>query len=267
MISVVTAFLDIGRHTWDNVFRRPIEAYFDSFPKMLPTLSRVVVFMDDRYLDRLPDDPKITVIPINKTWLYEHSLAWKKERVAREIMESEGYRTRLRARIQMGYPENVFPEYNTINHAKIDFIHFAIQNRLVAEDDWVAWLDFGYYGSVLHNNPSEFPHSALDVSKFVPDRVNCCLGQSITPRHFDMDRVLLEAPDIFAGGFYIGPVPRMNDLYFLYHDRLDHMYAHEISDDDQHVLLRCFLARPDLFHLFVFPTWPQALLYFQKDIA
>jgi predicted O-methyltransferase YrrM len=54
----------------------------------------------------------------------------------------------------------------------------------------------------------------------------------------------------------------------LYHQSLNNLYQYNISDDDQHVYLRCFLKNPHLFEVFLSNNeWPQALTYFQKNFS
>ena len=53
----------------------------------------------------------------------------------------------------------------------------------------------------------------------------------------------------------------------LYHECLDELYQHQISDDDQHVMLRCFIKDQSIFKLFLEnKKWLQVLLDFQKEI-
>jgi hypothetical protein len=81
-------------------------------------------------------------------------------------MESDYYRSLVNERIISGNPENIYADYNAINHSKIDFICYAINNNLINRDAFICWSDFGYFNSILHNNPSEYPINHIDITKF-----------------------------------------------------------------------------------------------------
>jgi hypothetical protein len=58
----------------------------------------------------------------------------------------------------------------------------------------------------------------------------------------------------------------MVKLQELYHQSLNEIYTNNISDDDQHIYLRCFLKEPQVFNLYLDSTkWPEGLIYFQKS--
>ena len=59
-----------------------------------------------------------------------------------------------------------------INHSKIDFIKFAIDNGYIKNTTLICWSDFGYYNSILHNNPEEFPQAHLDITRLNLDKIN-----------------------------------------------------------------------------------------------
>ena len=55
-----------------------------------------------------------------------------------------------------------------------------------------------------------------------------------------------------------------HDQLLISYNAAKELYNNNISDDDQHVLLRCFLKRPDMFQLFKIGLgWPKALTTFQ----
>jgi hypothetical protein len=57
----------------------------------------------------------------------------------------------------------------------------------------------------------------------------------------------------------------MLKLQKLYHTSLKELYNNNISDDDQHIYLRCFLKEPNIFNLYLDSCqWPKGLCYFEK---
>jgi hypothetical protein len=267
-IITITAFMEIGRENW-LVLNRNKEDYIDSFKKMLFLNKNMIIFMDDKYInliDNYCDENKI-IIPINANWLKENSESWKKIDIAKNIMNSDKYKELLNVRINNGNPENIYPEYNTINHSKIDFIKYAIDYNFIKKNQFICWCDFGYYHSILHNNHDEFPYVHLDLNRFNTNKLNFFLRNKISLNDFDMIYTLVKAPEIFTGSFFGGNSKVMLELYKIYHECLNELYLNNISDDDQHVYLRCYLKKPELFELFLSKDkWPQALTCFQKKI-
>jgi len=266
-VVIITSFFDIDRKNW-NRFERDENYYLDSLKMLLLTEKKLIVFIHDKYidLDFVKKYNNATFIPINYEWLNKNSESWKKIGICEKIMKSNEYIQKLNSRIQIGYPENIYPEYNTINHCKIDFIKYSIDNGLLKNDDLICWCDSGYYKSILNDKIERYPYSNLDTNKFNHDKLNFCLRNRITNNDTNLYYTLINAPEVFTGSFFAGTIQSLNRLYTLYHECLDEMYNNNISDDDQHVYLRCFLKEPGLFELFLsVDKWPQALCYFQKN--
>jgi len=276
-IVTVTAFFDINRENWAYL-NRNAEYYLNSFKNMTFFTGKLIVFMDDRYihtpfiknyidyLNKHNDTSKIFIF-INKEWLYKHCDSWKKNYLSEKIMKSTEFTQLVEKRISMGVPETIYPEYNTINHSKIDFIKYAIDNSLIKENEFICWCDIGYYYSILHNNCDEFPYAELDLNKFNLQKMNFCIKNMIFNEDTNMFYTVVNSPEIFTGCFFAGNTESMLQYHKLYHISLDELYENNLSDDDQHIALRCYLKQPDLFHLSIFYNcWPQALTYFQINI-
>jgi hypothetical protein len=124
----------------------------------------------------------------------------------------------------------------------------------------VCWSDFGIF-KIFEN---ELPTKPLDSLKMNTSRVNFCLHNELSPKDTDPFYTLQNAPETFTGGFYSIPVKLISEFQELYHSCLQELYSLGISDDDQHVLLRCYYKKPHLFELFLDTSkWPQGLVYFQ----
>ena len=266
-ITLITAFFDINRNNW-KVFNRNNDFYINSFKKYLELDYKMIIFIDDKILEKyyFQNTDRQTFIPINLEWLKNNTKSWEQLEKVRNIMLSIEYKNLVKKRIENENPENIYAEYNIINHSKIDFIYYAIVNNLINPNDFICWSDFGYFGSILSNNPEKFPNATLDIKKFNNKKLNFCLRNKIN--EFDKDPIytLVVAPEIFTGSFFGGSQDKMIELYFLYHECLNELYDKNISDDDQHVYLRAYFKKPELFELFLSDNkWPEALVYFQID--
>ena len=267
-ITVVSAFFDINRERFIN-YSRTGEDYITSFLNYLNVDYNMIAFIDERFIDvvlkHYENSPfkNKKFIPINDEWLNKNIYAWQQLEKDKNIIASDYYKNLFKERIAGGFPENNYSEYNVINHCKIDFINYAIDNNFVG-NDFICWTDFGYHRSILQNDPAMFPTNILDIQKFNKEKINCTLNEDVLPEDDDYIGVTMSGKVALTGSFYGGPVSLMKEFQELYHFCLQELYNNNISDDDQHVLLRCFLKRPDMFQLFKIGLgWPKALTTFQ----
>ena len=270
-LVMVTGFLDINRENWTN-YQRTTTQYIESFINYFNYPAKMIIFVDDKYFDKIKElyekssHNNSILIPINRQWMNENIYAWQQLDKSTNIMNSEYYKNLVNTRIQNGTPENIYPEYNAINHSKIDFICYAINNNLINEDSFICWSDFGYFNSILNNNPNEYPLFSIDIQKFDTNKLSFCLRNKLDDLDQDMIYTLLKAPEKITGSFFAGPSNLMVKLQELYHQSLNEIYTNNISDDDQHIYLRCFLKEPQVFNLYLDSTkWPEGLIYFQKS--
>ena len=256
-VTLVTAFFDIGRSDWNSYFKRDTQTYIDSFMNFMDTEYHMVIFMDSRYIDRIPKSENKIVIPIDISFLNTYC-SWKYLKVDRETMDSEKYKSFVTDRIKLGHGENVSSEYNLINHSKIDFIKYAKDHSLIF--DCACWVDFGYHHAICQNDPKNFP---INFNlKLHQTRATFCIMSE--PKEYNPFDILKFAPDIFTGSFYGIPGNLINLIHGFYHESLQELYNLGITDDDQHVWLNCFNKHPELFHLTLFNGWPNGLKYFEK---
>ena len=256
-ITIVTAFFDIGRGNW-NSYNRSVDYYLESFNNYLQFDYHMVVFIDSRYIHCFKNTSVKIFIPIDVSFLENNIHAWKNLELDRSIINSDKYKNLVKMR--KGNPENLYSEYNCINHAKVDFLNLALP---FIKTEFVCWSDFGYHSSIIQDK-SRFPINVLDISKFNNQKINMCLKNKV--EKYTPEFIVQNAPDIFTGSLYGLPVNLIPQFQELYHTSLDELYSLGISDDDQHVLLRCFYKNPDLFQLYLSENkWPDGLNYFQKN--
>jgi len=233
----------------------------------------MIVFIDERYANEILQAyakskfQNKRFIVINESWMEQNIYAWRQFEKDNAIMQSEGYKRMVQHRIDRNYPENVYSKYNLINHSKIDFIHYAISQNLICNDAIVCWTDFGYFRAILHENPLEYPVTTLDVSKFNRDRITISTRNKIDEMDKDIFYTLTRAPEKISGAFFGGPVRMMSKFQKLYHECLNELYDNNVSDDDQHVYLRCIFRSPELFEVHLLgDDWGKILVHFQKQI-
>ncbi|CAH6419072.1 Bacterial protein of unknown function (HtrL_YibB) [uncultured virus] len=257
-ICLVSAFLDIGRQDWLH-FRRSIEQYLNNFLPYTKMTHEMIVFMDDKHVEILTrfcrNVSHIRIIPINREWMKEHIYAYQQLPRESEIMASESFRKLVSHRL--GHPECSKPEYNIMQHAKIDFLAHVINNKMT-EADYLAWTDFGYF-----QVPNRIPSRTLDLNKFDLDRVNFQGMNALTSQDGDILWTLVNAPERVGGFFYLGRSDILLKYQELYHTVCKDFHEKGIVDDDQHIMIQCLFRKPDLFKVWNLRAWHMAYLYFQ----
>lgn len=143
-LCLVTAFLDIGRGEW-QAFRRSIQQYIGNFLPYLCMKHELIVFMDEKYSVPLEElcrnRPNIKIYSINRTWMEKHIVAYRQLLRETEIMNSDEFKRKIAHRIH--HPECSQPEYNIMQHAKIDFVCHVIEEKL-SSAEYYAWTDFWF---------------------------------------------------------------------------------------------------------------------------
>lgn len=262
-ITLVSMFYDIGREQW-NLYPRKVDEYISAFEKFLDYGYKMLVFLDDRYIDRLQEKivgSNITIIPINKEWVLSNLWSWSLLEKEKEIMASEKYHSLVQHRIDKNYPENVNPYYTILTHSKIDVVNYAIKYNLI-DSDYVAWVDFGYF---YKKTTSDFlPTGLLDISKFSIDVVNICLINPIDNKDKDIFYTLQYAPEKIGAYFFLANKKKMAEFQELCHKWLLIFQENGIADDEQAIWLQCYFDKPELFKLHIFNKWHQALKEFSK---
>lgn len=259
-LCLVSAFLDIGRQDW-STFRRSMQQYFANFSPYTRISHDMIVFMDDKHIETLRkvcgDSPHIKIIPINREWMHEHIHAYRQLPREREIMESESFKKLVSHRL--GHPECSKPEYNIMQHAKIDFVCHVITHKL-ADAEYFAWTDFGYF-----QDPSRIPKKdrfGLDLSKFNLERVNFQAMSNITKQDFNVMYTLTQAPERVGGFFYMGAPAQLLKYQELYHEVCRDFHTNGIVDDDQHIMLQSLMRNPTLFAVWNMGAWHVTYLAF-----
>jgi len=268
-VAIVTAFIDIGRGKWSN-WERDEHYYVNSFLNYLNIDYKMVVFIDEKYIFKVLkayDESKFKnkiFIPINKEWVLTNIYAWKQLEKDNSIITSQEYKNSVGDLLKHKCPENIYSEYNIVNHSKIDFINYVIDNNLTPPGcDFICWSDFGVHRAIYITNKHPYPENVIDVNMLNPNKITICSRSNITEQHADPLYILQSAPSLIQGSFFGGSIKVLKEFQNLYHEALQELYDINISDDDQHVYIRCFLKRTDLFDVYLTNAYPNALKYFE----
>ena len=279
-IVFVTNFYDIRRGNWDTRWKRTTDTYMECFRMLARVRVPLIVYIHDMHYEcarriceteRVVDDtavpfPPLTLVPYDEAFLKEHIRSWAYLDTEAAIMQTAQYREWTRARNTC--PETRDPQYNCINHAKIDFVCHAIHNggfvnhvhdssssasssSAPAPYEYYGWVDFGYLkpdesdrtfppnGAYAPAPTADWldPHKVTLVANVLPDPAQCT----------DPVTTLVHAPEWFTGGFWAGGKCALIRYRDQYHSALQAMHAANVADDDQAVMSFLFgLRHPNI---------------------
>jgi protein YibB len=260
-ICIVSAFLDIGRQDWKN-FQRSLQQYFNNFKPYTELKHEMIVFMDDKHIDCLKKicegTSHIKILPINREWMKENIYEYQQLDREKEIMESDSFKNLVKHRLH--HPECSKPEYNIIQHSKIDFLAYVINNKL-SYAQYYAWSDFGYF-----QIQNRIPKNSLDLNKFNLEKINFQGISMLTNQDSNIIYTLTHAPEKVGGFFYLGRSDLLLKYQELYHSICNMFHKIGIVDDDQHIMIQCVFKEPSLFNVWNLGGWHLAYLFFQKNL-
>ena len=242
-ISFVTAFIDIGRHKWNEKQihgERDVNYYVDSFAvlaKKLPLIAYVDATMS-LLLGRL-DIPSWTTLRS----VSDVDTFMKHEAEDQRIIDSEAYKHLIPA-FRKNNPEHRSAAYCLVNHSKFNFVAHAAQQ---SSSKFVAWVDFGIASS-SGQDLTILPPSRFDCSRFPEDMVTI---QALAPppaTRLPPGAFIAEANPRIAGGFFVMPTSLASTFESIYKEFLVAWRAAGICDDDQAALYEIWSHHPKLLN-------------------
>jgi hypothetical protein len=269
-LCYITAYLDINRNNWKS-FNRSFDNYLQTFLPYIelfknnnstplgPNLDyEMIVFIDEKYysllLSYISTSLPIKLIKINFDFMNNLPM-WKTLEKERSIMNSDSFQKLIPHRLH--FPEHSIPEYTLINHSKIDFISYVINNNL-SLSPYFSWVDFGFF-----SKSSNIPSTFLDINKLNLNTINYTLINPLNNNDNNIYYTLNFAPEKIGGFFFFGSRSKILEFHSLYLSMLNFYQNINICDDDQALVLACYFTNPSLFTLHNLGAWHKALTYFQ----
>jgi hypothetical protein len=242
----VTAFYEIGRKNWQH-YKRSQDEYLEYFCLLAQMQIPLVVFIDQQYYeivkticsDLRPKNMFTNIVPIDDGFLNKNIKSWSYVEQERKIMNSELYKRVIFHRKHC--PETHIPEYTCVNHAKIDYIKYAIENILNDDVKYVGWIDFGYI-----RKSKDMPHDKVFVyDKLKNNHINMIYNNQIDEFDSDPYFTLIFAPEKILGGFLFGSKENLLKYWETYHNTVQKLHRIGIADDDQAIVINAFTHQKD----------------------
>lgn len=255
-VLYVTAFKDIGRGEWTRrEMAVPAHVYLSHFINLtMNTNVDIVCFMDDATMNACTQHiwkPNHVILPYNEQTTFFATCIHHE----RCIMESQEYKKLVSQRIH--HPEHSIPEYNIVNHNKVQFLMQAY-TKYPSYETYV-WIDFH---QARHG---DIPQQNVRYDHLPSDKVSMCVHsaftimQSRTPQEI----VTLQC-DHVQGSAFVVPRTVVPKLYQEYCLQLGMHYAYNIADDDQGIHLAIAQRLPNLYHFIPAPSFGYTIRLLQN---
>ena len=251
-ITIVTAFFDIGRgrlpkekhgRILPHYQHRSVDTYFEFFKNLARLKNDLVVYTTEDFANDvneirksygLEDRTKIVVMPSYLPNGFESI----REKV-QEVMDSNEYISKINNPQLIEYWH---PDYVLVNIFKSLYVTHAIESGFVSTD-LTAWIDFGYCRD-LETIPAPYEWKY----DFDTDKIHFFNMRKIEPERPIND--IIYTGDVYIQGCHIVAGSKMwSKLKELVFKNLGILLSHNLSDDDQTLLLMAYLTEPESFEL------------------
>lgn len=248
MISIVTAFFDIGRGDWTpdkglpHYLHRTTETYIERFSYLAKLENEIIVFSTPDIIKKLiplRDDRPTKWISFDFFNHYSELI----EKI-HNVQKEDSFK-RLIHPSQRLNPEYWNPHFVLVNFLKSTFVECAIKNDLV-NNDLVSWLDFGYCRTA-----DKIPKSKKWSYDFDTNKIHL-----FNYKEYDQKPILdvIATNDVYIlGAKIVGGKKPWLEFKSLMQENLFELLNKNLVDDDQTLLLMSTIKRPNLFELHKIP--------------
>lgn len=263
-VTIVTAFVDIGRDEWEGVInnvpidahiKRSVDTYFERFERLTKLNNPIICFTHSKYHDRIlamRDD--ITLVSIDNFFEENSTLLYQIYSIQQNPHFSN-YVTRP------SVPEYWSPGYVLVTSHKAAFCNYAVTNKLNTTDT-VAWIDFGYCRP-------DTPITPGMTWKYKTDNLIHMVCNTTTPINKLPIYEIVRTGEVYIQGCHvIAPADKWRYMDEQFAVGLESLLNVGFTDDDQILFLMAYRNDPTQFKIhYVHPDsyWFMIFRDFQHD--
>jgi hypothetical protein len=250
-ILFVTAYRDIGRSKWTH-YTRSNATYCDNFHSYASRINyKLVAFVSTNIktylMSNYTEMPNVIFYDIDSCDTFYN----KYIDIETKIITSSCYQNNIPMDRKTN-PEHLYPEYNLVNHSKINYVREA--QKYFNNYTFYSWIDFGI--SLPENSKI---YSKIDIS-LLPKKIIYQHVSADLPSHkmYVLPEIEVETSPIhmlsshaiyFAGSIFIIHTDLVETYERLYDKKLQELHNINVVDDDQNVLLQVYLTNKELFYM------------------
>ena len=238
--TIITAFFDINRGSWNASFPRSNSSYLAYFGKLASLKNDIVLFTSEDIVEIIKENylthDNVTFVTVD----FKERWGGLVEQV-RTIQQSEEFRSNFGERA-LRSPEYSIPEYVVVTTRKVELVQQAIDMGLVKTEQ-AAWIDFGYV-----RRDSTLAGAEFFNSPFNDDKIHMFNRLSLeNAGEKDIRKAILYNRAYFMGGSIIGKPSAWKELNEIYYQCFDELLEQNLADDDQGYFFASYVKNPDLF--------------------
>lgn len=243
-VSIVTAFVDIGREHWEGVknnqlippyIKRDTKTYFERFERLTRLENPIVCFTETKFFEqilKMRDD--ITLVAIDNVF-EDHA------HLINKIGGIQLNPTFIKYVTRPSAPEYWSPQYVAINMIKSHLCSFAADQGLI-KTGTSAWIDFGYVREEVFCPPGM-------LWKFnTRNKINIFCNNPFTHSQPIFD-IIRDGSVYIQGCHIVAPDSQWKLLSKLVNESMAAMFECGLVDDDQTALLMAYRKSPEYFIL------------------
>jgi protein YibB len=244
-VTIVTAFVDIGRDKWegyinnapiDNFIKRDVETYFSRFERLTKLKNPIICYIHSMYHDRIKamrDD--ITLISIDN--ILDENM--DRMRKIYNIQRNENF---INYVTRPSVPEYWSPEYVLVTSKKAWFVNQAIQHNLVNTEN-VAWIDFGYA------RPETFCPENMEWKFNTDNKIHMICNTNIPIDSLPIFEIVRTGEVFIQGCHVIAPKDMWQYMEDSFETSISSLLNTGLTDDDQVLFLMAYRNSPDKFKI------------------
>lgn len=244
-VTIVTAFVDIGRDSWEGVvngaridgfIKRDVDTYFQRFERLTKLNNPIVCYIHSMYHQRIKSlRSDITVVAIDDI------LTTNREYLDR-IEAIQTNPTFIKFVTRPSVPEYFSPGYVLVTSRKAQFCNHAITNGLT-KTNTVAWIDFGY------GRPETPIPIGLEWKFNTDDKINLVCNSKTPIMELPIFEIIRSGEVYIQGCHVIAPAHQWKYLETSFNNSLNSMLNIGVTDDDQTLFLMAYRDAPELFKI------------------
>lgn len=244
VVTIVTAFVDIGRDKWVGsvngqqlpyFLKRDVDTYFQRFERLSKLKNPIVVFTESKFVDRIQsirDD--ITVVDVGNLF-DDHKHVLDKIKAIQQSLSFTSFVDRKYA------PEYWSPEYVLINFLKSHLVTYAVDEGL-CKTETTAWIDFGYV------RDDTYCPEGMEWKFDTGGDINLFSNSPYT-HDLPIFHYIKNGDVVIQGCHVVAPNEKWHVLKALMNNALSTLFSVGFVDDDQTLLLMSYRAAPEHFKI------------------
>ncbi len=262
-ISIVTAFYDIGRGDWStsveknggplpHYLKRTVDDYVSYFKRMCQLDTEIILYTSSDVANKLDVPSNVKIVE------YDYYSIHKDLRKKIEKIHNDPDFIKKINPYQVRNPEYWSNDYVGVTSLKAFFVSDAFERGLI-NNDFAAWVDFGYF-----RNDENIPISKKWEYDFDPSLIHYFnfIDPDVSDKKTQISMAVQSNVVFIFGAVLVAQKEQWKKLSLMMKNSLENLMNSGLVDDDQGLLLMSYFSDPSLFKLHKIEQYPHEKVRF-----